>query len=40
MAPTQITDEAPERVQACRQLLFTLLDAIEAEGSGAAGQPV
>jgi GMP synthase-like glutamine amidotransferase len=40
MAPTQITDEAPERVQECRRLLFALLDAIEAEGSGVAGQPV
>jgi GMP synthase-like glutamine amidotransferase len=38
MSCTQVADEAPERIAACRTLLFTLLDAMDAEGAGFAGE--
>lgn len=39
MSPTEIVDEAPERTETCRGLLFSLLDAMAAEGPAVAGQP-
>ena len=38
MSATEIRDEAPERIETCRDLLFSLLDAMAAEGPGVAGQ--
>jgi len=38
MSSTEILDEAPERIETCRELLFSLLDAMAAEGPGIAGQ--